>query len=264
MAAPADTNVQPSGPGRREVAELSALADGTLDATRQAAVQARIADSVELTTLYERERRVVDLVHHARTATRAPATLRARIEAERGRRRGVRLRPAFGGALVAGLAAIVLTLVLVLPAGAPGAPSVSQAAALALRGSVAPAPAADPADPIDKLGRSVGHVYFPNWASTLGWRAVGQRVDQVNGRLAIIVYYERRGRQIAYTVLAAPALSQPQALISRIDGTELRTLRRNGRLVVTWRRAGHTCVLSGAGVSASELQKLAAWTPAAT
>jgi hypothetical protein len=207
---------------------------------------------------------VVDLVHHARTATRAPATLRARIEAERGRRRGVRLRPAFGGALVAGLAAIVLTLVLVLPAGAPGAPSVSQAAALALRGSVAPAPAADPADPIDKLGRSVGHVYFPNWASTLGWRAVGQRVDQVNGRLAIIVYYERRGRQIAYTVLAAPALSQPQALISRIDGTELRTLRRNGRLVVTWRRAGHTCVLSGAGVSASELQKLAAWTPAAT
>jgi hypothetical protein len=151
--------------------------------------------------------------------------------------------------------------VLVLPGGTPGAPSVSQAAALALRGSAVPAPAADPGDPDTKLVRSVGQVYFPNWASTLGWRGVGQRVDRLNGRLAVTVYYEWRGRQIAYTVLAAPALSQPRAVVSRLDGTELRTLRLNGRLVVTWRRAGQTCLLSGVDVSASELQELAAWKP---
>jgi hypothetical protein len=207
---------------------------------------------------------VVDLVHRSLAEVRAPASLRARIESERGRRHTVRIRPAYGGVLVAGLAAIAVMLMLVLPAGTPGAPSVSQAAALALRGSTAPAPAADLGDPAGKLGRRVGQVYFPNWASTLGWRAVGQRDDHLNGRLAITVYYERRGRRIAYTVLGAPALRQPPAVVSRVDGTELRTLRLGGRLVVTWRRAGHTCVLSGAGVSAGGLHRLAAWTPAGT
>jgi hypothetical protein len=261
MAGSADNDVERSGRGRRELAELSALADGRLDGARQAEVRARIADSVELSALYERERRVVDLIREAQATTRAPVALRARVDAERGRARRVRLRPAYGGALVAGLVAIVLALVLVLPAGTPGAPSVSQAAALALRGSVAPAPGADPGDPAGRLGRGVGRVYFPNWASTLGWRAVGQRVDRLDGRLAVTVYYEWRGRQVAYTVVGAPALSQPQAVISRVEGTELRTLRLDGRLVVTWRRAGDSCVLSGADVSASELQQLAAWTP---
>jgi anti-sigma factor RsiW len=263
MAA-ADKNAEPSEPGRRDLADLSALADGTLDATRRAAVQARVAGSIELSELYERERRAVDLVRRSVAEVRAPASLRARIDSEVGRRRSVRLRPLYGGVLVAGLAAVVLMLVLVLPAGTPGAPSVSQAAALALRGAALPAPAADPGDPAGKLGRRVGQVYFPNWASTLGWRAVGQRVDHLIGRLAITVYYEWRGRRIAYTVLAAPALRQPPAVVSRVDGTELRTLRLGGRLVVTWRRAGHTCVLSGAGVSAGELETLAAWTPAGT
>jgi hypothetical protein len=122
----------------------------------------------------------------------------------------------------------------------------------------------DPGDPAGRLGRSVGRVSFPDWGSTLGWRAVGQRVDRLGGRLAVTVYYQWQGRQVAYTVLAAPALRQPAGLVSRVDGTVLRTLRLDGRLVVTWRRAGDTCVLSGADVSASELQELAAWMPAGT
>jgi hypothetical protein len=44
------------------------------------------------------------------------------------------------------------------------------------------------------------------------------------------------------------------------NGITLRALTVNGRVVVTWRRSGHTCVLSGPGVSASSLQALAAWT----
>jgi hypothetical protein len=158
--------------------------------------------------------------------------------------------------------AVLLALVLVLPQGTPGAPSVSQAAALAARGPTAAAPAADPDHPARNLGLSVGQVYFPNLASRLGWRAVGQRVDHLDGHLAITVYYEWRGRRIGYTVVAAPALKQPQAVVSRVAGIELRTLRLDGRLVVTWRRAGDTCVLSGVDVSAGELHKLAASTPA--
>jgi hypothetical protein len=34
---------------------------------------------------------------------------------------------------------------------------------------------------------------------------------------------------------------------------------QDGRMVVSWYRSGDTCVLSGSGITAAELQKLAAW-----
>jgi hypothetical protein len=43
------------------------------------------------------------------------------------------------------------------------------------------------------------------------------------------------------------------------EGTELRSIERGGRLVVTWLRGGHTCVLSGAGVKPAVLLDLAGW-----
>ena len=64
---------------------------------------------------------------------------------------------------------------------------------------------------------------------------------------------------VAYTIVGVPALSQPKASVTRTNGVELRTLKINGRTVVTWRRDGHTCVISGPGVSATDLQRLAAW-----
>jgi hypothetical protein len=109
------------------------------------------------------------------------------------------------------------------------------------------------------LDQNVGEVYFPNWGSALGWRAVGARTDQLRGHKAITVYYKARNKRIAYTIVAAPALAQPAAHRTWRNGTELRTLTENGRLVVTWRRAGDTCVLSGSGVTVGALQKLAAW-----
>jgi anti-sigma factor RsiW len=72
MAAAADRNAESSKPSRRDLAELSALADGTLDATRRAAVQARGAGSVELSELYERQRRAVDLVRRSLAEVRVP------------------------------------------------------------------------------------------------------------------------------------------------------------------------------------------------
>jgi hypothetical protein len=243
----------------RELAELSALADGTLDPARRSEVEARIAASPELSALYERERRVVGVLHEARRTVRAPAGLRARIEADRPSRGAVaRWRTGYVGGLAGALAAVVLALVLILPAGAPGAPSVSQAAGLAALGPVAPASAPDPKTPA-KLGTQVEEVYFPNWATRFGWRAVGQRTDKINGRLAVTVYYSWHGKRLAYTIVGAPALATPAAQVTTVDGTQLRTLPLDGRLVVTWRRAGHTCVLSGPGVSAAELQRLAGW-----
>jgi hypothetical protein len=248
----------------RELADLSALADGTLPASRREEVQARISASPELSALYERERRIVEVMRHAGAVERAPAALRARIEAGRPSASSrARRRVSYAGALAGALAIVVLALVLILPAGTPGSPTLGQAAALALRGPRAPAPAPDPSAPSVKLGRDIEDVYFPNWTSRFGWRAIGQRSDRIgpDGRQAVTVYYRsvRSGWVLAYTIVGAPALRQPVALATRLEGTDLRTLRLGGRLVVTWRRDGHTCVLSAADVPASELQQLAAW-----
>ena len=243
-----------------ELSEIAQLADGTLDPARRDEVRRRIDASPELTAAYEREQRVVALLQRARATERAPAALRARIEAQRPsaaarRRRRIGYATALSGAL----AAVLLAIVLVLPGGTPGAPSLSQAAALATRGIAAPAPAPDPDNPGAQLNRNVENVYFPNWASAFGWKAVGQRFDRIGGRPAMTVYYEWRGELIAYTIVGAPALKQPAAQVSTRDGVQLRTLTINGRLVVTWRRANHTCILSGTAVPPQYLQALAAW-----
>jgi hypothetical protein len=244
----------------QQIADLSALADGTLDPARRPEVEAWIASSPALTARFERERGVVALLHRARESDRAPAGLRARIEAARPSRAvRTRRRLIYGGSLAGAIAVIALALVLVLPSGTPGAPSLSQAASLALRGPSGPAPAPDPSHPGVNLGQSVGLLYFPDWSKRFGWYAVGQRIDTINGRKAVTVYYQWHGRRIAYTIVAAPALKVPSAKVVLLNGTALRTLRLDGRLVVTWRRLDHTCVLSGAGVRALELQQLAAY-----
>jgi hypothetical protein len=247
-------------PTATELAELSALADGTLDPARHDEVQARIQASPELTALYERERRVVDALHQARATERAPARLRERIDGARpSRATRTRRRFAYGGATAAVLAAIVLALVLVLPSGTPGGPSVSAAAALAGRGPTQGAPVPDPSSPGGRQYEGLGDVYFPNWASHFGWVAVGARTDTLGGRSAVTVYYRWKKATIAYTIVESPPLAVPPATTTTRNGTELHTFKVNGRPVVTWRRAGDTCVLSGTGVSAADMQRLAAW-----
>ncbi len=259
MSAPAhDSELTP-----REAADLSALADGSLDPGRREEVQAWVEASPERAALYERERRVVELLHEARSTERAPERLRAQVDAARAARHRTRplarRRVAWSGGLATAVAAVALALVLVLPSGAP---SFAQATAVALRGPAAAAPAPDPRAPGARLGRDVEDVYFPNWSST-GWRAVGQRTDAVNGRQMATVYYAWRDQQVAYTIVSVPALGQPAAPVSYVNGVALRTLTVNDRLVVTWRRGDHTCILSaGGGVSPAALRSLAAWQPA--
>src|SRR5438270_6130567 len=191
-----------------QLADLSALADGSLDPARRQAVEAWIASSPELHDLYERERAAVGVLHQA-AAERAPARLRLRIEGQRvSRARGARMRTGYG-ALASAIAATAVAVVLLLPGGAPGSPSVSQAAGLALRGPLAPAPAPDSGDPRAKLADRFQGVYFPNWSATLGWRAVGMRRDRLDGRPTTTVYYQRRDGLVAYTIVGAPALSPP-------------------------------------------------------
>jgi hypothetical protein len=248
-------------PSHTPTSELSALADGSLDPRRRQAVEQWIAGSPHLGSLYERERAAVEVLHQT-ASERAPAQLRARIEAQRARG-AARPRRMPAWALPAGaLASAVAALALLLPGGTPGSPSVSQAAQLALRGPSGPAPVADPSDPRMKLAQRLQGLYFPNWSGTLGWRPVGARSDRLGGHPAVTVYYQRRGMSVAYTIIGAPALPQPAAPVTRVGGFALQLFSLRGRTVVTWRHAGHTCVLSASAVPTGVLEELAEW-PAA-
>src|SRR5450755_502045 len=244
-------------PSPAQLAELSALADGSLEPARQPAVEAWIESSPELVELYERERAAVGVLRQA-AVERAPARLRLRIQSQRVSPPR-RSRVVGYGALAGALAAAAVAVALVLPGGAPESPSVSQAAGLALRGPSAPAPPPDSADPRAKLADRFQEVYFPNYSATLGWRAVGLRSDRLDGRPTETIYYQRRDALVAYTIVGSPALSPPSGLVTRLNGFELRAYSLAGRTVVTWQRAGHTCMLSAARVPLQMLEQLAGY-----
>jgi anti-sigma factor RsiW len=214
-------------------ADLVALADGNLDAARRAEVEARVAAQPRLATALCEQRAALALLATAGAVPMPPA-LRARVaELEAGRtrtRRRLRLwLPAFGAAMATASAAIVLMV-------AGGGPGIDDVITTALRPATADAA---PREQIDGLT-------FPRYDK---WRAVGTRADVIGGRATRTVFYERDGKQIAYTIVARPAL----------DGSgERRLLEVDGRSAVQWTRRGHTCVLSG-DVDSATLVKLAAW-----
>jgi len=90
--------------GGLEIAELAALADGSLAPHRRAAVEEQVAESTDLSDRLAEQQRAVALARSAAAEVVAPAALRARIEHQRQTPR--RARPARRFVLVgAGLAA---------------------------------------------------------------------------------------------------------------------------------------------------------------
>jgi hypothetical protein len=73
--------------GGQEIAELAALADGSLAPERRAALEAQVAASSELADRLAEQQRAVTLARSAAAEVEAPATLRARIETRRRARR---------------------------------------------------------------------------------------------------------------------------------------------------------------------------------
>jgi hypothetical protein len=204
----------------------------------------------------ERERFAVEALRSVEL--RAPMRLRTRIEAERerARRPARRRRFTLGGALAGATAAAAVLVALLLPGGA-GGPSVVEAAELATRPPTEPAP--EPGRP-KLLDASAFGLPFPDWAEKFGWEPSGRRVDELDGRRAVTVFYEKEGREIAYTIISGEALDapEPSAAATR-EGTALRYVSDDGRTIVTWERNGLTCVLSGSGVPATKLLDLAGW-----
>jgi anti-sigma factor RsiW len=242
-------------------AELAAYADGRLSPAREAALEARFANDPSLAEAAVRQREAGDLIVGAAASVEAPTWLRIELDTlqarststSRRRRRRLAWRPLAGLAA----AAAVLALVLVVTLGGGGL-TVEEAAAVGTRAPTASV-AADPARP-KLLAAEVDGVAFPDYAKKFGWKAVGQRTDEIDGRDMRTVFYERDGERIAYTIIAGDPLDEPgDAEPSTREGVKLLQFEDSGRTVVTWQRLGRTCVLSGSGVDAETLLELASW-----
>jgi anti-sigma factor RsiW len=90
-----------------EIAELAALADGSLLPGRRAALEARVAASSELAERLGEQQRAVALARSATNGVETPPALRARIEAQRAARS---MRVSFRPVLVGAVATAVLAL----------------------------------------------------------------------------------------------------------------------------------------------------------
>jgi hypothetical protein len=225
-----------------DLTDLAALADGSLPAERRAEVERRVAASPELSASLARQRRALAAVHAA--AGPAPAGLRARLE----RLREPRRRP-LGIAVGLAGAAVAVALVLLVGPGGADSPSVADAAVLATRPPSAGPPPRLPA---------VEGVRFPRWDERFHWRATGVRSDRLGDHPATTVYYRYDGHRVGYTIVGGQALAAPSDAARSVRGrTAFHSLRLGSRTVVTWRRKGHTCVLSGAGIRRGTLLTLA-------
>lgn len=158
----------------------------------------------------------------------------------------------------AGLAAAAIGVG--LSGGGSSGLTVAKAAALTLSPATMAAPRENPADHT-QLDVSVQGVAFPYWREHFGWRSAGERVDQVAGHSVTTVFYaDRTGRWIGYAIASgrSPQLSGGTVRWSS-SGVPYSVSTQDGATVVAWPRKGHLCVVSGHGVDATTLLRLAGW-----
>jgi len=241
-----------------DLADLAALADGSLPAERRAAVEARVAASPELQAELATQRRALDILLDVQAREGAPAALRARVNAERARRRPLLARRRGWAALGTAVAvAAALAAFFLIPGGVSGDTVIAEAAASQAQPPTAPAP---PALTRTLLDAEFSGVRLPNWLQEFGWRPVGARKDHIRGRDVFTVVYAKQGKAVGYSVIGGPPLTPPaNAVTTQVQGTPVKSFARNGRIIVTFVRGGHTCVVSGAKVPEATLRKLAGW-----
>jgi anti-sigma factor RsiW len=248
-----------SGLSERDMADLCALADGTLPAERRAEVEARVAASPELRVIVERQRR--SLAATQMLADEPVPLWLSQTVAEQARPRArvkrSRRRLALSLSAAGALAAVVAAILILNLSGGPTGPSVADAAQLAVKPPSGPAPAVVAGG--RELEAVVQGLPFPNFARPFGWHAVGVRYGRVGSRPATVVYYAKAGHEVAYVIVGGAAL-RPSAggQQTTLAGVRFQTLPLQGRLAVTWQRGGHTCVMIGSATRA-ELLKLASW-----
>jgi hypothetical protein len=236
-------------------AELARLADGSLPAEREAHLRAEVGESPALADALAEQERAVALLRMVDEP--APASLRARVDAltegasSRGGRR-LRRRWRLVALPAATALAVIIAAVVVLAGGSSSTPALPQATHLALSAATLPAPAVDPSNP-GQLRVSSDGIPFSNWR---GWQPVGSRVDVVDGRRIVTVFYRGpHGTHVGYAIASRPPLEGKD---QDSGYTVSYTLGHQGSArLVTWVRDGRTCVIAGRSVTYQTLLRLA-------
>lgn len=233
--------------------DLARLADDTLDPAERERVERLVAGSPELQARLREQRFAVAATRSIVNRERAPLTLRMHRRALSARPR--RRTPLFAVGAI-GTAGALLWTVAVL-AGSQAGPTVAQAAALAERpATIAVSQPRDDQVTLPRV-RAAG-LPFPYWEDHFDWSTDGARTDRLDGRVETTVFYRRGRESVGYTIVSGAALpSTAGARIIVRAGTVLAVYPKMG--VVTWLRRGHTCVLSGRGVSLQAMLDLAVW-----
>ncbi len=244
-------------PGTDIESDLARLADGTLDPERAQEVEAQVANSPELAAQLAEQRRALTAMRALDDS--APMALREQVQRmheraapkrRRARRYGV------AGAFTTAAACVAVALAVIVGAGA-SSPTLAQAAALTVKPATGPAPGHTWDG---TLNLDVDGVPYPYWKHEYGWVATGSRVDKIDGRTATTVFYRKGNQRIGYTIVAGKPVSvSGSPRVSWVDGTRFRRIPVKGNAVVTWERRGHSCILSGQGVTWQQLLKLASW-----
>lgn len=104
----------------------------------------------------------------------------------------------------------------------------------------------------------VAGMRFPSLAAS-GWVATGGRRDAVGDRTATTAFYEGGGgRRLAVTILSGQALPPPPgSTVIRRDGIALARTTDGDRVILSWRRAGRTTIMSAVQADPADLAALA-------
>jgi hypothetical protein len=237
--------------------DLARLADGTLAPERARELEAQVAEDPELSALLAEQRRALTAVRGL--DDQAPMALRERVESMRERstpRRKRARRFGLAGALTTAVACVAVALAVIVGTGASG-PTLAKASAFTLQPATGPAPG----HTFDgTLNLNVDGVPYPYWKDDFDWIATGSRVDKVDGRTATTVFYRKGNLRIGYTIVTGKPVKLPSSADrTMLKGITFHIAPLHGATVVTWERRGHSCILSGFGVSKEKLLKLAAW-----
>ncbi|MFP5451925.1 MAG: hypothetical protein ACLGG9_09275 [Thermoleophilia bacterium] len=106
--------------------------------------------------------------------------------------------------------------------------------------------------------RAVPASAFSRRASAAGWRPVAIWDQEVHGRDAVSVVWEKAGHRVVQTELSGAPIGPPEGFgRTGRGGVLLYGAEGELRNVVTWTARGRTAVLSGADLSVGDLYDLA-------
>lgn len=106
--------------------------------------------------------------------------------------------------------------------------------------------------------RAVPATPFSRRASSAGWRAVAIWDQEVHGRDAVSVVWEKAGHRVVHTQLSGEPLGAPEGFgRTGRAGVLLHGAEGELRNVVTWTEGDRPAVLSGADLSVDDLYDLA-------